>query len=488
MMKNLLRFRSLKGLMALFAALLFVSPSFAQDPFPTTQIDFEVDNLPYQITSANTVAVVKDESTDPKIKYKGAVVIPATVEYNGVTYKVTEIAREAFMMAEELTEVTIGENVTTIGIAAFFNCKRLAYLDVPANVRTIQMGAFMSCEGMQELNFEEGIRVINGGAFVQCGFQHVTLPASLRQIENGILAYCQNLTKISVAEGNTILKADENGVLYNIDGTILMQYPAGNPAKEYTIPAEVTTLYESSFEGANFLTKITLPTTLKTIQTSVFYGCKNLANIVCESTVPWVLPDESVFDVTSYTRTILRVPDEAVTAYKEAEVWKNFKEIMGFNDVDIDRLVIEPSSVRILRGKTFQLDLTILPENSTYKNVEWSSENEDVAIVDQKGLVEAIEPGTVLISCATPSGQVRSACTVTVYDESDEGAVEEIEGASSLKVIRSGKGILVSGVETPIRIYTANGVEVYAGNGGYIALSSGIYFVKADGRTVKVIL
>ena len=55
----------------------------------------------------------------------GKVEIPATVEIDGKTYTVTEIAASAFKDNKELTEVTIPGTVTTIGAGAFAGCENL---------------------------------------------------------------------------------------------------------------------------------------------------------------------------------------------------------------------------------------------------------------------------------------------------------------------------------------------------------------------------
>ena len=458
--------------------------SYAQE---ITSFDFEVDNIPYKILNKTSVSVVKDDYTDPKVRYAGDIIIPDEVEYDGTTYQVTEIGTEAFAMAEEMTSIHIGANIKTIGMVAFFNCKKLSEITIPANVRTIYHAAFMTCSGLSEITIEEGVRTIYGGCFSGCGFETIKLPASLTTVENGIIASCPNLKKIEVAEGNTILKADDNGILYNISGNTIMQYPAGRNTKEYTIPEEVTTLYESSFEGANYITKLTLPTTLKTIQDAVFVGCQNLTDIICESTTPISLSNESVFDPLTFNKCILRVPDEAVTSYKEASVWNKFTEIMGFSDIDIESLVIDPSSVKILRNNTYQLKLTVLPENSTYKNVIWSTENPEVAEVDQTGLVTAVEVGDVLISCATPSGQIRGYCHVTVYDE--YGAVDEIDTTRNIHVFRTENGILITGCEgLTADVFNAAGCKVYSGTETIVNLPKGIYIVNVNGKTFKVSL
>ena len=55
-------------------------------------------------------------------EYTGNVVIPESVEYNGITYPVTSIGSDAFSSCSGLTSVTIPNSVTSIGRSAFFSC------------------------------------------------------------------------------------------------------------------------------------------------------------------------------------------------------------------------------------------------------------------------------------------------------------------------------------------------------------------------------
>src|SRR5699024_6274847 len=64
-------------------------------------------------------------------KKAASVSIPATVKYQGVTYRVNEIAAKVFMNCTSLRKVTIGRYVTTIGTYAFRGCKKLTSVSIP---------------------------------------------------------------------------------------------------------------------------------------------------------------------------------------------------------------------------------------------------------------------------------------------------------------------------------------------------------------------
>jgi len=62
--------------------------------------------------------------------------IPATIKYNGITYKVVGINDKAFVGCKKLKEVTIGKNISYIGKKAFYGCKALKSITFKTNKLT----------------------------------------------------------------------------------------------------------------------------------------------------------------------------------------------------------------------------------------------------------------------------------------------------------------------------------------------------------------
>ncbi len=64
-------------------------------------------------------------------------------------------------------------------------------------------------------------------------------------------------------------------------------------------------------------------------------------------------------------------------------------------------------------GKTASLRATVLPKNTDFKTVTWSSGNSAIVTVDAKGRVKGVSPGTAVVTATTSNGHTVS-CTVTV--------------------------------------------------------------------------
>ena len=110
-----------------------------------------------------------DDGIDGHSDYSGNVVIPSSVEYNGIVYNVTSIGDHAFEYCSDLTSITIGENVTSIGLEAFRHCSGLTAVTIPDNVKTIGNNAFINCGGLTSVTIGGGVTSIGGGAFAICG-------------------------------------------------------------------------------------------------------------------------------------------------------------------------------------------------------------------------------------------------------------------------------------------------------------------------------
>lgn len=84
----------------------------------------EIDGLYYDLDSRTETAKVSRNGSGT---YYGRteILIPSSVNYNGVNYKVAGIGAWAFDNAVNLSSITIPESVTYIEESAFYNCSSL---------------------------------------------------------------------------------------------------------------------------------------------------------------------------------------------------------------------------------------------------------------------------------------------------------------------------------------------------------------------------
>ena len=102
---------------------------------------FEINSAIYEVTSGGDAPTAEFVTLEKKSKKN--VSIPSTVEFEGITYKVTGIAKNAFKNCKKLTSVTIGSNVTYIGACAFYKDSNLKKVTIKTKKLTkIQKKAF----------------------------------------------------------------------------------------------------------------------------------------------------------------------------------------------------------------------------------------------------------------------------------------------------------------------------------------------------------
>ena len=121
----------------------------------------------YKVTSANgkTPAV---QYLAPKSGTKGTVTVPLEVTIDGVTYKVTSIADNAFKGNKKLKKVVVGSNITSIGKNAFAGCTSLTSITIGKNVTKIGKNAFTGCKKLKSITIKTKkltTKTVKKGAF-----------------------------------------------------------------------------------------------------------------------------------------------------------------------------------------------------------------------------------------------------------------------------------------------------------------------------------
>ena len=82
-------------------------------------------------------------------------------------------------------------------------------------------------------------------------------------------------------------------------------------------------------------------------------------------------------------------------------------------------ITVTPETATVVRGSTTTLTATLTPENAT-SEVTWISSNEEIATVDQSGVVTGVKAGTATIT-AKVSDEVSDTCEVTVTNPAITG-------------------------------------------------------------------
>ena len=118
---------------------------------------------------------------------------------------------------EKITNVVVSDGVTSIGAFAFNGLTGVSEYDIGANVNTINQWALET-----------------------------------------------SAAKVFNLNGNTNFKTDDDGVLFNKEGTTLIAYPGGSDVRdEYTVPSAVTAIADGAFVGCP-IKKLTIDSNVTT--------------------------------------------------------------------------------------------------------------------------------------------------------------------------------------------------------------------------------
>lgn len=159
--------------------------------------------------------------------------------------------------------------------------------------------------------------------------------------------------------------------------------------------------------------------------------------------------------------------------------------ILYASTVSATGVSISPDSKTLNKGETVQLTATVLPTDATDKTVTWSSSNNDIASVDNKGEVTAVGPGTATITATANDGSGKAAsCRITVNEPYTPPAIVHVTGISldrETATIKKGSILQLSATVTPsnaddktVRWESSNtDVATVDGNGKVTAIAPG---------------
>ncbi len=290
---------------------------------------------------------------------------------------VTKIGDGAFSYCSGLTSVVIPDSVSSIGNTVFQGCTGLINVTIPDSVTSIGNSAFSYCRSLTSITIPDGVTSIGDGAFKGCsGLTSITIPDGVTSIGDSAFSGCSSLTSITIPDSVTSIgvEAFENcsgltrvdyigtieqwcGIIFSTIGSSFSLscnplnyahnlYINGEIVTDLVIPNTVTKINDFAFVGCSGLTSVTIPDSVWSIGrraflrcsgltsieipdsvTSIgyyaFYGCSGLTTLFVKATTP-----PSVESSLNSTLTAIYVPAASVAAYKSADRWKEYADII----------------------------------------------------------------------------------------------------------------------------------------------------------------
>lgn len=155
-----------------------------------------------------------------------------------------------------------------------------------------------------------------------------------------------------------------------------------------------------------------------------------------------------------------------------------------FVDIGPQGMEIEPAEIAV--GETKQLSYKVYPASMQDIDLEWSSSDESVATVNEKGEVTGVSDGTVRIT-ATAFSRLSSYCMVTVgQGVPTERNFGECENLGEIFTTADGLWWKVSGPDTVLLLPENNKTQNYSGSYSSMAEITVPATVSYAGKTYRV--
>jgi len=175
--------------------------------------------------------------------------IPSEVGYEGDTYIVTSIHKDAFWNTENVTKVTIPKTIMSMDFD---------------NDNTIYTNPFCECKSLEWIEVEEG---------------------------------CPLFSTI-------------DGVLFAENKTMLLGYPTASPRETYTVPEGVTNIRSGAFHHNKYLRKLVIPEEVTSLGYHSFSDTKSLEELYIKGVLDSGCMDAGLFEGMSTNVAVYVLPSE----------------------------------------------------------------------------------------------------------------------------------------------------------------------------------
>lgn len=230
--------------------------------------------------------------------------LPASIEIDGVSYRVTEICDYAFEKHPTFYYISMPEGLERIGDYAFNGCPMIKDIEFPSTLQKIGKYAFAGSRNIEKLKLPEAVSTIGEGAFSSmdglkkvvmqdCAvtdipaslykdskeLNEVYLPLAVKSIGDYAFNNTLSLTELYFPEGlERIGKEAFCGQSYDYGG-----YAGG--LSKIEMPSTLVEIGEGAFNKTPLYEADLSKTALTEIKESTFSRCYNLCSVTLPSTL-----------------------------------------------------------------------------------------------------------------------------------------------------------------------------------------------------------
>jgi len=149
------------------------------------------------------------------------------------------------------------------------------------------------------------------------------------------------------------------------------------------------------------------------------------------------------------------------------------------NKIAVTGITVDKTKVSLVKGTKLKVNATIKPGNATNKKVIWESSDINIAKVNSKGEITAVNPGSTTVIVKTEDDNKMSEISVIVTEEPVEVSTVSLDRKSD-RVTTANENIVLTVTVKPEIATTAN-LKWSSSNTSVATVKNGIVTVKGEG-------
>ena len=464
---------------------------------------------------------------------------------------VKSIGSSAFYGCSSLTSVTIPNSITSnIGNLTFANCTNLTSITIPDSVVNIGEYVFQDCLKLSTIILGKSVKSIGKRSFDRCGVTEIYFKSTIPPTHSASFSSDQyRLTTLYVPKGfrdiyvstspwskfSKIQEKEWEGSIVTsitLDKTGLKMKVTETTTLSAIVLPETATIKDvvwSSTDATVASVKDGVVTAHKIGEAIIIATTTDGSNLSATCKVKVVAtPAESVV-ISKPEKTTLIVGDEVqltATVYPETATdktveWLSNNEKVAMVDTTgkvtaigagnaiitarnsngdtdsvefsvvpilIESLKLDKTAISAIVGDEIILTANIYPLNATNTELKWSIDDKNIASLVSNGneaTITILKEGTTKVFVETTDGSnLIAKCEINALSSVTEILNDEVNIS-----VENGN-VVIGGVEdAKVEILNINGQCVYRGNATTIpVIAKGLYIVKVNGKSYKVIL
>jgi hypothetical protein len=323
-------------------------------------------------TSLVSVNVPTGISSVPNNTFQGCAKLTNVTMHDGIT----SIGENAFANCRVLPTIELNDHITVISYYAFYNCESLVLTALPAALTSIGGYAFYNTKAMSvNLTIPETVTSLGYEAFYGSGITGIVILKPIEKFNGEVFYNCKNLATVSLPQEMTKIP---NYTFYGTSALQTIIFPSalqeigdyafcGSALTEISLPKSLQVIGAYAFYNTQ-LAKIEVPKNVVSVGRYFVGGCKQLKEaflgrkqdytnnsnfdyfVGCDSLkllriyagTPPAITTSSIWTGNGWgynapyrTNCVLEVPEGQVDIYKATDIWKEFKEIRGFESSEM---------------------------------------------------------------------------------------------------------------------------------------------------------